>query len=623
MITVDSQGIRMRRPTIFAAVSSLALLAALASPAFAQEVRPLAPGDQIEGEIADGDANGPDDAYRYDSYAITATAGQRFEAVMRSDAFDTFLQVQPQGEDEDGVPLASDDDGLGEGTDSRLRFSAPTAGVYVLRARTLSGIEGGAYSLSLAERPPVKAPPEPGRIAVGDTVQGELGDGDAESDSGGFHDDWAFTGQQGARVQIGLDSEAFDPVVRVGRITNGVFTELAMNDDGPGAGLNSRLIFTLPETGAYVVRATPLNANGTGAYSLTLAEGPPPIEARAIGIGDTVRGELTDSDGTNANGVHADAYRFSGREGQRVRIDMTSTSFDTVVEVFDENQVSLGSDDDGGPEGTNSRLILTLPHDGSYVIEARAFSDSRGRYSLAISEVAPDKPPQPLAFGTTLQGEIGETDSRDSDDRGYDAFVFDGHEGQRVRAIMRSGDFDTYLQIGNAEGEFTALASDDDGLGEGTDSRLHFTLPADGRYVLRASPLGSNGKGLYSLELQDRGPQPRPGSLLIGTTAHGVLTESDATADDNSFYDAYRVTLKADEKLVIIMVSNEVDSYVSIGQEDEEGTFEGLASDDDGLSDTHAKLEWTAPEDGTYEIRAGTFQQGQTGSYALIVEKKP
>lgn len=621
MIVTDSQGIRMRRQTILAAVSSLALVAALAGPAVAQEARPLAPGDRVVESLTEGDATAPDDAYRYDSYAVTATAGQRFEAVMISEAFDAYLEVHAEGQD--GEPIASDDDGLGEGTHSRLRFSAPADGVYILRARTLSGIEGGEYTLVLTERPPAKAPPEPVRVAVGDTVAGDLAEGDAESDSGGLYEDWTFEARQGDRVLIGLDSEAFDPVVRVGRITDGGFTELAMNDDGPDAGLNSRLIFTVPEAGAYVVRAAPLNTGASGAYSLSLTEGPPPIEARAMRIGETVRGELTDDDGVSASDIHADAYRFSGREGQRVRIDMTSTTFDTYIELFDENQVSLATDDDGGPEGTNSRLIFTLPHDGSYVIEARAFSDSRGRYSLAISEVAPDKPPQPLAFGATLQGEIGETDSRDSDDRGYDAFVFEGREGQRVRAVMRSGDFDTYLQIGNAEGDFSALAQDDDGLGEGTDSRLNFTLPADGRYVLRASPLGAEGKGLYSLELQDRGPQPHAGSLLIGSTAHGMLTETDATADDNSFYDAYRVTLKEDEKLIIMMVSNEVDSFVVVGHENEGGTFEGMASDDDGLSDTHAKLEWTAPEDGTYEIRAGTFQQGQTGSYALIVEKKP
>jgi hypothetical protein len=187
---------------------------------------------------------------------------------------------------------------------------------------------------------------------------------------------------------------------------------------------------------------------------------------------------------------------------------------------------------------------------------------------------------------------------------------------------MRSGDFDTFVQIGRAGAEFTALASDDDGLGQGTDSRLSYSLPEDGDYVIRALPLGSDGKGLYSLELVDRGPQPRPGSLLVGSTARGVLTEADATAEDNSFYDAYRVTLKEDEKLLITMVSNDVDSFVVVGT-DKDGAFEVLGSDDDGLSDTHSKLEWTAPADGTYEIRAGTFQQGQTGAYALNVEKQP
>jgi hypothetical protein len=188
---------------------------------------------------------------------------------------------------------------------------------------------------------------------------------------------------------------------------------------------------------------------------------------------------------------------------------------------------------------------------------------------------------------------------------------------------MRSGDFDTFLQIGKAGGEFEALASDDDGLMEGTDSRLNFTLPEDGDYVLRALPLGVEGEGLYSLELIDRGPQPQPGSILIGSTAWGSLTANDATTDSNSHYDAYRITVREDEKLLITMVSNDVDSFVLIGRDKPNGDFEILGSDDDGLTDTHAKLEWTAPADGTFEVRAGAYQQGQTGVYALTVEKKP
>ena len=609
----------MRRQMILAAASWLTLSVAATAVA-AQEAQPLAIGAAVEGDIGEGDARHPEGFYRYDAYAFEARAGQRLEAVMRSSAFDAALALHdPDGDEE----LAFDDDGLGEGTDSRLRFTAERTGTYVLRARTLAEEGAGAYTLTLVERPPARPAPRPSGIRLGRTVEGELTARDPEADDGLPYDAWSFRAGEGERFAIALDSEAFDPVVRVGRMDRGVFDELAMNDDGLDAGLNSRLVFVAPEGGAYVIRVTPLGAGAEGAYSLTLSEGPEPLAAQPIAIGDTVDGGLTEDDGKSANGVPADAWRFEGRAGQRIRIDMISADFDTYLELFDGAGNSLATDDDGGPEGMNSRLIHTLPADGSYVIEARAFSSATGAYSLSLAEMEPERAPEPLAFGTTLEGEIGEGDSRDAEDRGFDGYSFSGRQGQRIQAIMRSGDFDTVLRIGRAGGEFSALASDDDGLGEGTDSRLNYTLPEDGDYVLRASAYGSEGEGLYSLELIDRGPQPQPGSILVGVTARGTLTESDATAEDNSFYDAYRVTLKADEKLAIIMVSNDVDSFVAIGRPGEDGAFEVLGSDDDGLSDTHSKLEWSAPSDGTYEIRAGTFQQGQTGAYALIVEKQP
>ena len=610
----------MRRHTILAAASCLALLLA-AGPALAQSGEPLAVGATVEGVIEDGDQTQVEDSYRYDDYAVTARAGQRFEAILRSGAFDAYLEVFPA--DGTAAALASDDDGLGEGTDSRLRFTAPEAGTYILRARPLSGLEGGAYTLSLSERPPAPRAPRPSGIRVGQTLNGDLSARDPETDDGLPYDAFSFRARQGERFAVALDSEAFDPVVRVGRTVDGAFVQLAENDDGPDSGLNSRLVFTAPENGEYLIRVTPLDAAGTGAYRLGLQEGPPPAAAEPIAIGATVEGELTGSDSKSESDSPADAYRFEGREGQRVRIDMTSDNFDTYLELFDENRVSLDEDDDGGPEGTNSRITLTLPRTGSYIIEARAFSDGAGGYSLSIAEVEADRVPEPIAFGAALQGEIGEGDPRDDDDRGYDAFTFTGREGQRIQAVMRSGDFDTYLQIGKADGEFTALADDDDGLMEGTDSRLNFTLPEDGDYVLRALPLGSEGKGLYALELIVRGPQPQPGSLLIGSTAWGALTDTDATTDSNSHYDAYRITAREDEKLLITMVSNDVDSFVVVGRVKADGTFEALGSDDDGLTDTHAKLEWTAPDDGTYEIRAGAYQHGQTGVYALTVEKQP
>ena len=618
MIGVAFKGISMRRKTILAAVSLLAL--SVATPALAQRAETLSPGRTVEGQIADGDGTAADDAYRYDDYLVRARAGQRLEAVMRADDFDAYLEVFRQGDSE---ILASDDDGLGEGTHSRLRFTADRAGTYVLRARTLSGIEGGAYTLGLSQRPPAGRAPRPTAIRLGQSIQAALTPGDPESEGGQAYDAYAFRAGEGDRFTIELNSDAFDPVVRVGQMRAGAFVELAMNDDTMETGLNSRLIFTAATAGEYVIRATPLGAGDDGAYTLILTRGPELAAAQTIEIGGSVEGTLSEDDGQGVGDATADAYRFSGQEGQRIRIEMSSDAFDTYVELFDANRVSLAEDDDGAPEGTNSRLVFTLPRTGDYFIEARAFTESTGAYSLSVSEVEPEKAPEALAFSAPLQGEIAEADPTDSEDRSYDAFAFSGTAGQRVQAIMRSGDFDTYLQIGHAGPDFEPIASDDDGLGEGTDSRLSFTLPADGDYVLRALPLTTDGKGLYALELIDRGPQPQPGSVLVGATARGVLTEADATAADNSFYDAYRVTLKEDEKLLITMVSNEVDSFLVVGQEQDDGAFEILGSDDDSLSDTHAKLEWTAPTDGVYEVRAGTFQQGQTGAYALNIEKQP
>jgi hypothetical protein len=613
----------MRRQTILAAVSALALFSAVPALAQSTDAPPVAAltiGAEVQEALTDDDAVGGEDEYRYDAYSFQAAAGQRLEFVMRSEAFDTYLAVFEDGLDE---ALASDDDGLDDGTNSRLRFTAKEAGTYRLLARTLSGLEGGDYSLTLTELPPPGPVPEPTVITLGQTLDGSLASDDPEAEDGGIYDAYRFTAEAGQRFTFDLTSEAFDPVVRVGRMQDGVFTELAMNDDGPDTGLNSRLVFAAAEAGDYIARVTSLSDSGAGAYALALSEGPAPAVATAIAVGDSVEGELTDTDGRSPDGYPADSYRFSGQAGQRVRIDLMSADFDSYLELFDDAETSLATDDDGGPEGLNARISFTIPETGSYVIQARGFSEATGDYTLKLSQIEPDRPPQAIAFGATVQGEIADTDNEDGDGRHFEAYSFAATEGQRIRAIMRSGDFDTYLQIGNAEGDFSSLGSDDDGLGEGTDSRLDFAIPADGTYIVRALPLGSDGEGLYSLELIDRGPQPKPGSLLVGSTARGTLAETDATAADNSFYDAYRVTLKEDEELVLTMVSNEFDSVVFIGRDQEDGEFELLGSDDDSLSDTHAKLEWKAPADGTYEIRAGSFAQGQTGSYALTVEKKP
>ncbi len=603
------------RYSLLAAVSAVALLSTGA--AWAQSAADARLGDDIRGRLEDGDARTRgSDGYRYDDYRVNLRAGQRLEAQMTSDDFDAYLEVYAEGSLRQS--LASDDDSAGD-LNARLRFTAPEAGVYIVRARTFSGIETGDYQLSLKERAAPRMP-RPGRIAVGRDETGSLGGNSAEDDDGKRYDAYAFRASAGERVKIDLESDDFDSFLRVGRIVNGAFVQMAENDDG-GSSLNARLVFTAPQAGEYLIRVTSYNGSAEGDYRLSMEQGPPAPTAAPVTIGEETRGRLNSDSATSDSGAPADLYRFSGRAGQRVAITMKADGFDTYLELFDANHNSLATDDDSAGD-LNARLTHTLAEDGDYLIEARAFSSGEGPYTLNIEEIAPPPPPSAIAFGQTVEGELTDSDATDDDGRRYDAFVFSGTEGQRIQAVMRSGDFDAYLQLGENGEEFSEIASDDDGLGQGTDARLIFTLPETGEYVLRARSWSRDAKGLYALELQDLGGEPSPGSLLIGSTVRARLTERASITDEGIYYDAYHFKAKADEKLRFTLIASSFDAVVEVGEE-KDGDYFKLEEDDDGLSDTHARLNWTAPRDGSYVLRARSFGSNSTGDYVLITERQP
>ena len=624
----------MRHRHLLAAVSLLALAGASAAAAFSahppQEIRI---GDVIQGQITPDDQfiggeDMRDDApevygplHHYDRFVFDARAGQRLEVILRSDDFDSYLELG-MGEDF----LQADDDGLGEGLHSRLRFTAPEDGRYHITARSLFPEEGlGNYTLSLQERPPAPPEPRPTPVRIGASIDGELGDNDPESERGEPYDVYSLRLRAGEQVLVQLSSLAFDAWLEVGRGAGPAFEQLAMNDDFGGS-LDSGVLFTAPSSGEYLIRASSF-WDGQGAYTLSVQTPPPPAPVAALALGQSVNGELTEDDPLNLAGRRHDAWGFHAQAGQRIAVEMRSTSFDTYLVLGREGPggfETLTEDDDGLGEGLNSRIVWTIEETGDYVIQARAFSESSvGAYSLSLNEIAPPPPPSPIAFGQTIQGEIDDNDGMAADGRRVDEYLFSGVAGQRIQAIMRSGDFDSYLEISHAGGEFVTLQADDDGLGEGLDSRLNYTLPSSGDYVLRAAPLGISGRGLYALQLVDRGPEPAPGSLIIGATARGMLEETDSIADDGSFYDAYRFRARAGDKLRMTMVSNEFDAMLFLGRQDGDGPFQLIASDDDSLSDTHSLIEHTIEADGWYVLRANSYAPNRTGYYTVTVERQP
>ncbi len=82
-------------------------------------------------------------------------------------------------------------------------------------------------------------------------------------------------------------------------------------------------------------------------------------------------------------------YSFDGEAGQSVRIDLTSSDFDTYLALFSPNGRLVGENDDISNADTNSRLTVTLPATGPYRVVVNAFdSTGRGQYLLTVREVS-------------------------------------------------------------------------------------------------------------------------------------------------------------------------------------------------------------------------------------------
>lgn len=99
------------------------------------------------------------------------------------------------------------------------------------------------------------------------------------------------------------------------------------------------------------------------------------------------RGRLESGDRTlESDGSYYDPYPLNGSAGQQVRIELTSTDFDTYLVLLDPNGQVVGENDDRGQRDSNSVLNVRLERSGEYKIIVNSY-DSRGRGSYALTVV--------------------------------------------------------------------------------------------------------------------------------------------------------------------------------------------------------------------------------------------
>ncbi|WP_152569570.1 MULTISPECIES: hypothetical protein [Sphingomonas] len=243
-----------------------------------------------------------------------------------------------------------------------------------------------------------------GTLTSGSTVNGALESGDLVRTDGTFADGYLYNGQAGERLTVTLRSKQFDTWLVVDD-PNSSFRET--NDDGYG-GTDSRMTVTLPRTATYIIAANSLSKGATGSYSLTVQSDRAPgatasssgssgsgsgelstMYARGglprIAIGQSLSGQLTNSDFLRSDGTYADGYLYTATAGEKLKITLRSSQFDSWLVVDEPNGPYRETNDDGGG-GNDSQMIVTIPRSGPYLIVANTVSKGvTGSYTLSLS----------------------------------------------------------------------------------------------------------------------------------------------------------------------------------------------------------------------------------------------
>ncbi|MGB7445233.1 MAG: trypsin-like peptidase domain-containing protein [Coleofasciculaceae cyanobacterium] len=198
-----------------------------------------------------------------------------------------------------------------------------------------------------------------------------------------------------------------------------------------------------------------------------------------------------------------DLYVFEGRAGQQVQIEMSSRELDAYLILLDPNGNDLAQDDDGNGNN-NSRIIVTLPANGTYLLMANSYDAGQaGTYSIRarVTAAGGGSSDNRGRFLLRQRGILGPGASvLPADGSLYRVYTFEGRAGQSVRLNLVSPDFDTYLELQDSEGRL--IDRNDDIDESNPNSALVVVLPSNDTYRVIVNAYDSNGRGRYLLTVR-------------------------------------------------------------------------------------------------------------------------
>jgi hypothetical protein len=220
-----------------------------------------------------------------------------------------------------------------------------------------------------------------GSIAVGATAGGTLSTASCLTNWLAPAGAYTFSLDTASTVRFDMRSSSFEPLIR---IFDAGGTAVSYGD---ALSADSATAIDRLDAGTYVVWATS-GSGSVGAYTLRRSDAVlPPCDTPTdtIAIGETINSTLAITDCDWQPSFRADSYMLTVSDTTTVRIDLTSATLDTYLNLYRGAWMSVASNDNGGG-GTNARITETL-EPGTYLIIVSAIGLPNSGYSLSVQVV--------------------------------------------------------------------------------------------------------------------------------------------------------------------------------------------------------------------------------------------
>ncbi|MEB3193571.1 MAG: pre-peptidase C-terminal domain-containing protein [Cyanobacteriota bacterium] len=504
-----------------------------------------------------------------------------------------------------GNQLAFNDDFSGR--NSQITFTATASGTYFLDAGSYNS-GTGSYLLQAADSTPTDDFADDssttGSLAVGGSRSGVVNfDGDR---------DWfRITLIGGQTYRFNLNGTTLsDPTLA---LRNASGSQLAFNDDFSGR--NSQITFTASSTGTYVLDAGAYSS-GTGSYTLLAANTTP------VRTTDDVAGNASTSARITVGGSRTGVVNFHGDRdwfrialtaGRTYRFNLNgATLSDPTLALLNPSGSRLAFNDDFS--GRNSQITFTASSTGTYVLDAGAFSNGTGSYTLLATDTTPVRTTDDVAGNASTTARISVGGSRTgavnfNADRDWFRISLSAGRTYMFTAVGSSLR-DPNLFLRDANGNQRGFAED---TGGSLNPVLLFAPETSGSFLLDVGAKNNVGAGGYTLYATDllanddfSADLQTRGSVAIGGSRTGAV-------NFNNDRDWFRITLTAGQTYRFNLNGNSLtDPTLTLRN----ANGDQIAFNDD-FNGRNPQITFTATASGTYVLDAGAYSSG-TGTYTLL-----